>query len=182
MKNQIRKNIKKLRNNLNRKEILEKSLSCYNTFFNLNIYKESINIMSYMSIQNEIDTEMINNKILNDNKSLILPAIVNGEIEAKICEKNKNLIKGLYNILEPDSNRYLGKIDIVLVPGLAFDKKGDRIGFGKGYYDRFLKNRNSIKIGIGYNFQLLEDYIDTNKNDISMDYLIIEDKIIKCGT
>lgn len=94
----------------------------------------------------------------------------------------KNLQKGRFGILEPKNKirlKSFSKIAAVIVPGIAFDKKGNRLGFGKGYFDKFLKKIKSdaLKIGLAFSFQVLKK-IPTTKNDIKMDFIITEKEII----
>lgn len=183
MKKYLREKIKKERENLNIEIVMGKSIKCSNTFFDSNLYQEAKTIMSYVSIKNEVDTSFINRKILENNKILILPVIEknNDFIKAVRCIDDKNMKKGTYGISEPINEEKfdINMIDIVIVPAVAYDKRGYRIGFGKGYYDKFLKNYKGIKIGLGYDFQLIDNILEEN-HDIKMDYLIIEDKLLEC--
>ena len=90
-------------------------------------------------------------------------------------------MKGAFSVYEPDSAELadINEIDVVIVPGVAFDKSGTRIGFGKGCYDRFLKQISSVKIGFCYEFQIC-DKIIADEHDINMDYLVTEKGLIKC--
>ncbi len=95
----------------------------------------------------------------------------------------KELSIGSYGILEPRTEKIrktrVEDIDLIIVPGVAFDKKGNRIGHGKGYYDRLLDKTNATKIGLAFEFQLLKE-IPTDKHDLPIDILITEKRIIKC--
>jgi len=92
----------------------------------------------------------------------------------------RELEEGKYRILEPvDAKEVdLDEIDIVLVPGIAFDKKGHRIGYGKGYYDSFLRKVNALKIGLCMDFQIV-DKIPSNEWDVGMDIVVSEKQVIK---
>ena len=72
-----------------------------------------------------------------------------------------------------EENDYEGKIDLIIVPGICFDKANNRLGFGKGYYDKYLANKNIKKFGICFKEQLLDD-IPTDNNDIKMDLIITD--------
>ena len=86
--------------------------------------------------------------------------------------------KGKYSIMEPDIRKeYFGNIDLVIVPGVAFDKAGNRIGFGKGYYDRFFSEQNSKKVSLIFGFQLLEKII-SEKHDEKVEKIYTEGEII----
>ena len=90
-------------------------------------------------------------------KSVYLPVVCGDDLKLRLYNKN-NLKKGAYGILEPtgDDLEELSTIDLVIVPGVAFDKTCNRIGRGKGYYDRLLKNIDVPKVGICFDFQIIE--------------------------
>ena len=90
--------------------------------------------------------------------------------------------KGAFGISEPVNKTQYSKydIDLFIIPGLAFGMQGERVGFGKGYYDKLLKNTDAIKTGFLYDFQLTDE-IEPEKHDIYMDYLITESKVIDCA-
>ncbi|OQY09363.1 MAG: 5-formyltetrahydrofolate cyclo-ligase, partial [Fusobacteriia bacterium 4572_132] len=173
MKNKIRKELKEKRRKLSSEYVKQKSDILYKKIVRSEIYQKSKIIMSYCSIQNEVDTLKINKKILNDGKKLIIPYIERKKdiiipVEIKNMEE---LVLGKYGILESKNlqNRIKKeKIDLILVPAIAYDKLGNRIGFGGGYYDKFMGNYNGIKIGLAYSFQIIEK-IETEKHDIKLD-------------
>ncbi|QNN41827.1 5-formyltetrahydrofolate cyclo-ligase [Pedobacter roseus] len=91
----------------------------------------------------------------------------------------EDLQKNLYNILEPQKgNLHQGKIDMVIIPLLAFDKQGYRVGYGKGFYDRFLRDINAQKIGLSLH-PAIEKIDDVNEHDIKLDFCITPTEIIK---
>ena len=86
--------------------------------------------------------------------------------------KDTDFAVGDFNILEPQNEPYHGDFDLIIVPGVAFDRKGNRIGRGRGYYDRFLCQHLEVKrIGICFYFQLVEE-VPTEPLDIRMDEVI----------
>ncbi|TCD14837.1 5-formyltetrahydrofolate cyclo-ligase [Pedobacter psychrodurus] len=90
-----------------------------------------------------------------------------------------DLKKNLYNILEPQKgNLHEGEVDLVVIPLLAFDKQGYRVGYGKGFYDRFLENLNAQKIGLSL-YPAIEKIDDVNEHDIRLDFCITPTEIIK---
>ena len=89
------------------------------------------------------------------------------------------LRKSDMGIWEPETQReYLKTIDLAIVPGIAFDKKKNRMGRGKGYYDRYLQNKNIVKIGIGFDFQLLEN-LPVDAHDVALDIIITPNYLIR---
>lgn len=83
---------------------------------------------------------------------------------------------GSFHIEEPtgDDTTDINDIELIVVPAVAYDRQGNRVGRGKGYYDRLLSGSKATKIGVGYDFQLIEEGIDTDPHDISMDMVITE--------
>ena len=87
------------------------------------------------------------------------------------------LTTGAFNVPEPKEKKVFDKkIDVVLVPGVAFDKNFNRMGFGKGYYDKFLKEFEGIKIGVCHSFQLLDE-IPSEAHDVKMDVIVTEEEV-----
>lgn len=106
-------------------------------------------------------------------KNIYLPRVVGNDIKiTKVGERG--FVKGQFNILEPNETDYLqdlSKIDVAIIPGVAFDKNLNRLGRGRGYYDRFLKCFNGLKVGIGFDLQIV-DNIPTEPHDVKMDMII----------
>lgn len=178
-KDEIRKQIRKKREVLTNFEVKNRSEKIIKMFFNTEYYKNAKVIMSYMPIRNEVDVLILNTKILQDGKELLLPAIdsENKVIPCKVNSISELRKKGKYSIMEPDlSNKYCDEIDLIIVPGIAFDKWGNRIGFGKGYYDRFLNNKKAKKLALIYDFQLINNF-KTDNYDEKIDIIITEGDI-----
>lgn len=134
------------------------------------------NVVSYKSINNEVDIDLsfakkrlniFYTKIYGDNLSIA---------------KSKNFKIKKYGIKEPFCGVYIfkKKIDCFIVPGLVFDNKGYRIGYGMGFYDRFLKGSSALKIGVGFDMQILNHDIVSESFDVTLDFIITEKKIINC--
>ena len=128
----------------------------------LDFYNEDMIIGLYMPIKNELDIKL-------NNKVICYPKVVGNDLEFYIPTKFE---LGSFNVLEPigsliDKN----DIDIIIVPLLFFDKYNNRVGYGKGYYDRYLKDYKGITIGVGYDFQEVEE-IDAKPTDIKLNYII----------
>ena len=105
-------------------------------------------------------------------KKIILPAVVGDDIIPVELAENTGFAVGDFNILEPQNEPYTGDYDLIVVPGVAFDRNGNRIGRGRGYYDRFLcKHLNVKRIGICFDFQLVDE-VPTEPNDIRMNEII----------
>lgn len=176
MKNKIRTEAKELRKTLDT-ETLSKKIT--ENILSWDVYKKSQNIMIFYPLKYEVNLL----ELLNDTtKQFFLPKM-NGET-LSICEFNKNieLKKEKFNILEPEKtcDEQIKNLDIVFLPALATDKSGNRLGYGKGFYDRFLKDLNikTIKVIPIYE-KLMRDKIPTDKNDVKTDYIITEHGIFE---
>ncbi len=182
MKNELRKKYKLKRGLLTDAEVKEKSICASNIFLESKIYKNAKNIMLYAPLGNETDTTHIMNRAFDEDKVVILPVTDEKNCEITPCyvKNGEKLLKGAFSIDEPMEKRVadISKIDVILVPGIVFDKNGRRVGFGKGCYDRFLKNTSALKIGFCYDFQIC-DKIPAEEHDITVDFLITEKEIIK---
>lgn len=113
-------------------------------------------IMVYFPVHKEIDLRPLVQKYANE-KTFLFPALTHGkhEMVARIYEHHTPFVKGRYGIPEPRTEVYTGKIDMIITPGMSFDKHHWRVGRGGGYYDRFLRHYSYVyKVGVCYDFQL----------------------------
>ena len=142
-------------------------------------FKNAKIVMSYMDFKNEVKTDKINDFIKNSGKVLVLPKVIDKETMIAIEDKNQYIIS-LFGNKEPNGEEYRGNIDVIITPGVAFDRNKNRVGFGRGYYDRFfLKYPNAKKIAIAFEEQIINEGIETDKYDKKVDILITENNIIK---
>jgi 5-formyltetrahydrofolate cyclo-ligase len=176
----IRKMILKKREDLSLD--LQKSMSqaiCSKIIKSL-FYLEANSLMLYSSIRGEVDLKALYMDALKRHKSVFLPTISfkSLKIDPVQCFIDTIWEKGPYGILEPlyKPNRIkMVDFDLVFVPGVAFDRNFNRIGFGKGFYDNFLKRlpKTTLKIGVAFNMQIVED-ISSDPWDIKMDMIVTE--------
>ncbi len=139
-------------------------------------FKKAKTILFYLPVKGEVDLSELIFK-LKLNKKFVLPR-VSGKTTLNLYKvKNlKDLEPGSYKILEPKKNLPKIKpaqIDVALIPGIAFAKDGHRIGYGKGFYDRLLKKLNCPKIGIAYEFQIVNN-VAGEKHDTPVDMILTE--------
>ena len=116
------------------------------------------------------------------NKTVIIPKVAHSELEPSVIIDFDNLIPAKFGILEPIELMKIAykNIDLVLVPGIVFDKEGHRIGYGFGYYDKFLKKvPKAVKVGLAFDFQIV-DRIPAEEHDVPVDFIITEKRIIEC--
>ncbi len=144
--------------------------------FRTRIFKKAKVVMFYISFGGEVKTEQMIKEAQKLGKIIAVPICKHYRIiKPCVLTDKAKLKKGPYGISEPAVQNFIDikNLDLVIVPGLAFDKKGNRLGRGKGCYDYFLKKLpNKIpSIGLAYNFQILPS-IPTTKTDISVDNVI----------
>ncbi|MDR3182103.1 MAG: 5-formyltetrahydrofolate cyclo-ligase [Planctomycetaceae bacterium] len=137
-----------------------------------------IGLMIYVSFRNEVVIEI--DAMLRQCRFLAVPLIQNGEIVPVRIESADDLTAGTFGILEPKMPPQpvpLENIDVILVPGLAFDRYGKRLGRGKGFYDRFLKTLkpSTFKIAPAFECQMF-DMVPTDANDVPLDAVVTERK------
>lgn len=136
----------------------------------LECFKMAESVMIYLPIQNEVAVDMILQCCVG--KKVFAPRVIgNGIMEA--TELSGDTQKGKFGIDEPVGAAYTGDIDLYIVPGVFFSEKGERIGRGAGYYDRFLKGRSGVKAGLCYSFQI-DSTIQTNETDVAMDFVVTD--------
>ena len=178
-KTSIRKGMKEKRKSLTREEIMSKSRAICTAFAMLEEFLTANTVCVYMSAFNEVETEQIISLCQSLGKTVAVP-VVDGE-DIYLSELTDELDRGAFGIREPVDKKTIPAetVDIFAVPALAFDKSGARVGFGKGYYDKLLKNASAVKAGLCYGFQLAEK-IPVENHDILMDYIITENETVFC--
>lgn len=169
----IRNKYLNIRKNINNKKELDEKI--FNQIINLKEYKKSNLVLTYVSLKDEVDTFKLIEYSLKIGKKIAVPKCEQDIIKFYYITSLNDLKKGKFNILEPITNNLVTdfKNSICIVPGVAFDKENDRIGYGRGFYDRFLEKYNGIKIGIVYSECLCEK-IDIEKTDIKMDKIVCD--------
>ena len=184
MKSSIRRIMLKKRSELTKEYIHSASSSITKRFFSLDIVNSSKKIAFYLPKDNEVDTTGMIKRCLFEKKEVFVPVIVSLKLDSNQLVMSKlntldNLEKGLFGVNVPKVKQFVeDSPNIVVVPGVAFGLCMHRIGFGKGYYDRYLKTvNNAIKIGLCYSFQLLE-HLPRHSHDVKMDLIITESEII----
>lgn len=193
-KRKIRQEFLKKRNNLSRDEIKSKSEKIEKELFSLPEFQRAKTVMFYVSFRSEVETEKMTRNALKLKKKIVIP-VVHGEkiVVSEIKNLKKELTKGSFGVKEPkkEFRRRVNQkeIDLVIVPGVVFDKRGGRLGYGRGYYDRFLRSksirsrmsrsRQCALIGLAFDLQIARK-IPLVKGDMKVDKIVTESGIVDC--
>lgn len=184
-KSDFRQKYKQLRNQFSENEIEEKSLAIANQILKLDIWdKTFFHVFLSIAEQNEVETEYILHLLQGKDKEIL---VSKSDFETKkmthfLLTDNTKFKKNNYNIPEPINGIEVStdKIEVVFVPLLAFDKTGNRIGYGKGFYDLFLAGckPETIKIGLSF-FEAEDNFTAVSQTDIRLDYCVTPNEIYK---
>lgn len=144
-------------------------------------YRQASLIHSYISSrENEVDTRELIEISLEQGKRVVVPVLERGKktMAHALIESLNELVAGPWGLVQPDPAKanWLEEqavIDLVVVPGIAFDRRGHRIGFGGGYYDRFLADLQAIKLGLCYDDLVLQE-IPNESHDVPMDIVVAQ--------
>lgn len=183
LKKELRQKYKTLRQELSEEQIEEKSLAVANRLLSLDIWdKTYFHLFLTIERHKEIQTEFVLQILVGKDKEIVVSKsdFATGEMTHFLLTENTKFINNDYGIPEPVNGLEVpvSKIDVVFVPLLAYDKKGNRVGYGKGFYDRFLKKcrPDVIKIGLSY-FEPEEQIEDISLDDVKLDFCVTPDGV-----
>lgn len=182
LKRDLRLHYSELRKDVSPQSLLNSSLSIANKLLGLPIWGfHYYHIFLPITSKNEVDTSFILSILQGKDKNIVLPKIeCKYNLQHILLTDNTKLSANSWGVPEPFEGIEVPvkKIDLVFVPLLAFDKNGNRVGYGKGFYDNFLKECRKDVIKVGLSFFSAEDKItDTNENDIPLDYCVTPERI-----
>jgi 5-formyltetrahydrofolate cyclo-ligase len=175
-----------MRNRLDVTSALVCSTAIFAALKKLSLYKQSNTLMIYLSYGSEVITDFIVKSAIGEGKNIVVPAIKNSgdlfmqAVRIISLEDANQLVYGIRQA-EVNSNDVVSKdsINLVLIPGIAFDLSGYRLGYGKGYYDRWLKDVPLSKtVGLAYDFQIT-DKLPIGKHDLPVGTIVTEQRIIQ---
>lgn len=170
-KSEIRKQMLAKRQRQSDREQKIKSETICHKIISGKIYQSSGVIYCYAPIQGEVDITPLIANALADDKIVALPKVEGEEIVFYQIRSMQDLEPGAFHVPEPKTGIYAPKADVIFVPGIAFTEDGSRMGYGGGFYDRYLSCHKIYSIGVAYDFQILKD-IPTEHHDISLDEII----------
>ncbi len=187
-KEELRKEYMKKRKKIAKLKGKRKSYKITSNLLSLEELKNSKNILLYISYRSEVGTEKLINKLLKKSKNVFAPYCIRAEKRMEIVQINdptKDLKKGAYGIKEPKNSlrkkeSEINKLDIVIVPAVVFSKSGYRIGYGGGYYDRFLNRLSAKTISIGINYdELIFESVPKEAHDLAVDMIVTDKRVLK---
>ena len=177
-KNELRKKYKALRKELTPLEVEDKSMAIANQLLNMNIWEHNYyHIFLTIISQKEVDTEFILHILQGKDKHVVVSKsnFEDGSLDHYLLTDQTKIIVNKWGIPEPDEQSIPipeNKIEVVFVPLLAYDKKGNRIGYGKGFYDRFLQSsKPKLIIGLSF-FEPEETLIESDEHDIPLHFCV----------
>ncbi len=173
LKAQIRTQIRDQRNSLSQKYIAQASQK---VLLSLIAFEKIENWLIFASIENEISTKPLFDWLSSKQKKIYLPAVTNDRLQFRKIQDWTELTQGKFCPEPPESNPAITIQDLLtsvtIVPGVAFLKNGHRLGYGKGHFDKFFsENPSNIRVGIGFDFQLLFSDWPTEKHDQTMHFI-----------
>lgn len=134
----------------------------------------------YMSGPYEVDTSNLLTDLLNHHVTVVLPRVEGRNLVLHTITSIKDLVRGSYDILEPKKTCKIistSSMDLCIIPGVAFDRRGNRLGHGKGYYDKLLQNVTVPKIGLAYAFQVLAE-VPCSSYDVPVTMVVTEKEVL----
>ena len=171
-KNEVRELLAQKRRLLTKEQISQQSALVISQLEQLPAFQSARTVLLYYPMHNEVDLLPLIKKYKKE-KTFLFPVVRRKSMMACPYEGNAKMHRGKYNIPEPTTDPYTGDIDLILVPGVAFDKRGNRLGRGGGYYDRFIRSHSSSTtlVGVCYDFQLIDE-VPVNRRDQKMHHVI----------
>ena len=178
---EARKKYLDLRKKLDNVQIISKSISISNNLQDLPIWEHNFyHIYLPIKEKNEVDTMPIINILNSKKKKVLIPKsdFNNTTMKSFLLNDNTILKKNNYGITEPINNQeFLGRIDVIFIPLVAYDLIGNRVGYGKGFYDKFLRNQNNKILRVGLSFFNPEKRIKIDQHDENLDFCVTPNRI-----
>lgn len=189
-KDELRKLLREQRNNLSESTRQELASKIQHRLFESKEYLMTQELLIYVAFRNEVETEGIIQRALADGKKVFVPRVEEEWMEFYQIDTTQGLLRSRLGILEPLREKMLpyqaavgSKVKpLMLLPGLAFDHEGNRIGYGVGYYDQYLHRFEETyfcKLALAYEFQIVED-IPAKEHDCKVDMILCETGLIQC--
>jgi len=178
-KRELRQKSKDFRRNLSIEEKLTKDTAVFQRIISLRQYRGAKMLICYVSTDIEVDTHALINHALSCGKRVVVPRCVEGTrlMEFYEIRSLEELERGTFGVLEPPPNpaRLVTRFDrsICIVPALVYDLQGHRLGYGSGYYDRFLSGYEDFKVGVTYT-ECVRRHLQHGRFDVPVDLLVTD--------
>ena len=180
-KKEIRAEVKKRRREADEETLHEKSLQILERFRQLSAYKDASLLLAYVDAKREVETRLLMRCAWDDGKKVAAPRVDgDGIMHFYYLRSLKDLEPGAFGIMEPRADCRICEPEegLLLMPGVAFDEQGHRVGYGGGYYDRYLeKHPHLIHIALAIEFQIFPE-VPSEKHDICPDLIVTENRIL----
>ena len=180
-KKEIRAEVKKRRREADEETLHEKSLQILERFRQLSAYKDASLLLAYVDAKREVETRLLMRCAWDDGKKVAVPRVDgDGIMHFYYLRSLKDLEPGAFGIMEPRADCRICEPEegLLLMPGVAFDEQGHRVGYGGGYYDRYLeKQPHLIHIALAFEFQIFPE-VPSEKHDICPDLIVTENRIL----
>lgn len=183
-KREIRKQIRKIRSQIEPEEWQAKTDAIRERVVSNDLFREATDILCYINMENEVGTRQIIEEAWRLGKNVWVPkTLADGSMEFYCIHSFSELDSGAFGVMEPDGKGECAELDygLMIVPGVAFDLDGNRIGYGKGFYDRYISRYPHLDtMGLAFDIQLLEQ-LPAEECDRSLDMVITETLTIAGG-
>lgn len=180
-KAEIRRQMRSMRRALSGEEQKRAADRVYAQIMRMESYRSARTVMAYAAVRGELSLERVMEDIRASGRRLALPRCgESGEMDACLVTERRQLRQGAYGIWKPDESCPVvppEEIDLMLIPGTAFDRAGGRIGQGGGYYDRYIIQTRAVRVGICHGFALV-NRIPTEKHDVRMDAVVTPEETL----
>jgi 5-formyltetrahydrofolate cyclo-ligase len=184
LKKALRQDILRKRSELPAEERKAKSREIENLLFNLSDVKTADIIMFYASFRSEVETHAMVRRALAEGKRVVLPKIKGRDLSLiEITDFDRDVKPGVWAIPEPKGGQLIepGQIQVIIVPGAAFDDQGNRVGYGAGFYDKLLKEFKGATVALAFELQMVSD-IPADAHDVPVQKIITEKRIIRASS
>jgi 5-formyltetrahydrofolate cyclo-ligase len=159
----------------------EKSRQILRNLAETSLWREAEQILTYVSLPGEVSTRELILKAWSEGKETLVPKVTPEGLVFSVLTSFDELEEGCFHVPEPlKVIPASAKRALMILPGLAFDLKGNRLGYGGGYYDRLLSGATGMKTGVGYDCQIF-DAIPCESHHIRVDYVVTETRVVECG-
>jgi 5-formyltetrahydrofolate cyclo-ligase len=162
---------------------LGRSLAAQRQLLALPEFEAASTLALYCPTRNEVFTEEIFACARRDGKRVVYPRVREAHLEFVVAADPQALLPGAFGILEPagDDLVPISGLDLIVVPGVAFDREGHRLGYGKGFYDRALRHAaGAVLVGLCFDFQLV-DALPAEAHDVRMDMVVTDERMLLAG-